>query len=87
MFKKKKMPENKNKKEKRLVLHLSKERLATLGTDIAGPLDDHDILLTVGLVLKVVVDVRQRRPALHAREASRMEAPALRENIKSEKRR
>lgn len=68
-----------------MVLHLSKERLATLGTDIAGPLDDHDVLLTVGLVLKVVVDVRQRCLALHTREASRMEAPALREKKKKKR--
>lgn len=59
------------------MLHFAKEGLATLGTDVTCPLDDHDILLTISLVLKVVVHIRQRHLALHTAEASRMESPAL----------
>jgi len=58
-------------------LNLAKEGLATLRTDVSSPLNDHDILLTVRLVLKIVINVRQWRLALHAREAPRMESPAL----------
>ena len=58
-------------------LHLSKEGLAALRTDIARALNDHDVLLAVGLVFKVVVNVRQRRLALDTREASWVESPAL----------
>lgn len=59
------------------MLHFAKESLATLGTDVTCPLDDHNILLAVGLVLKVVVHIRQRHLTLHTAEASRVESPAL----------
>lgn len=72
--------------EQCVMLHFAKEGLATFSTDVACPLDDHDILLAVGLVLKVVVHIRQRHLALHTAEASWVESPALIITFKIDKR-
>lgn len=66
-------------------LNLAEECLATLCTNVSGALNHHDVSLAVCLVLKVVVSVCQRLLALHAREASRMESPALKYNNNKER--